>query len=90
MVGIARGFVAYPELPQLIRDGSVHEIDLPHLHTGIASIDKMGGVISSSYYEQQMRRVARGLRPHYTTNAWGPLLFALWQHGVASLMPRRV
>jgi 2,4-dienoyl-CoA reductase-like NADH-dependent reductase (Old Yellow Enzyme family) len=89
MVGIARGFVAYPELPQLIRDGSVHEIDLPHLHTGIASIDKMGGVISSSYYEQQMRRVARGLRPHYTTNEWGPLLFALWQHGVASLIPKR-
>lgn len=89
MVGIARGFVAYPELPRLIRTGSIAALELPHLHTGIASIDKMGGVISSSYYEQQMRRVARGLQPHYTTNAWGPLLFALWQHGAASLMPQR-
>ena len=90
MVGLARALAMNPELPNQLAEGHAQAIQLPRLTTHLKNLDKKAGsIISLSYYEQQMNRLATGKEAKFTTNAWSPLLDAMFRHGLNSLKPRR-
>lgn len=90
MVGVTRALALVPDLPNKIQTGEFTAIHLDHLTTGFKGLDKkVSSLIGLSYYEQQMKRIADGKAVKRTTNAWGPLWFAMREQGLAALNPRR-
>ncbi|MBT1171774.1 NADH:flavin oxidoreductase/NADH oxidase family protein [Bifidobacterium sp. MA2] len=91
MIGIARPLALVPDLPnRIIRDRWDGSVELPRVTTGIKPLDKaFGGILVISWFELQMRRIARGLRPDPRIGGMRALLFAFGQHGPAALAPRR-
>jgi 2,4-dienoyl-CoA reductase-like NADH-dependent reductase (Old Yellow Enzyme family) len=90
MVGMGRALALIPDLPNQIISNQFSNIELDHLTTGFKMLDKkVGSLIGLSYYEQQMDRIANGMKPKRTTNAWGPLWFSLREQGINAFLPRR-
>lgn len=90
MVGIARPFALVPNLVNQIYNGTYHTIKAKRLTTGLSFLDnKVGGMLGTYYYEEQLNRIARGLQPQIHSNGWKPLWYALKLHGVEAFKPRR-
>lgn len=91
MIGIARPLVVRPNLPTLIMYGNWRApVRLPWVTTGFKALDKaFGGVLVISWFELQMNRIGRGREPDPRIGGMRALLFALKQHGMGALAPRR-
>lgn len=90
MIGLARPFVLRPHLVKDYQDSGHLQLTTPRLSTGIKKLDaSLGPIIGVSYYEAQMRRLARGRIPQLSTNAWPYLLTMMKAHGLSALAPRR-
>ncbi len=63
IVGIARPFTLYPELPRKIFDGSLTELYVPNPKIGIKVIDK-SGFVDIMWHEIHIRRLGQGKRPN--------------------------
>lgn len=90
MIGLARPLVLFPDLPNQILNEKKTMIETPRLTTGIKLLDKrVGGFIGISYYEQQIKRIARGEKPEVHHNAWKPIFSSIKSHGLTAVLPRR-
>lgn len=91
LVGVARPFALYPDMPQQILDGSTRTFALRRLTTGSKSMDrKLGGLLGIVGYELQMHAIAAGKQPAITRwTGLQALGHALWHHGRAALVTRR-
>jgi 2,4-dienoyl-CoA reductase-like NADH-dependent reductase (Old Yellow Enzyme family) len=72
VIGLARPFCLYPNLPNQIFDGSVKRFETPIPEIGIKFLDKLGGV-ELPWYELQIQRIGKGKSPK--TNLPGILAF---------------
>ncbi len=62
IVGMARPFTLYPDLPNAIFEKRMTNITLPSLTTGIKAIDKMG-FLELMWHEMQIKRLGEGKAP---------------------------
>ena len=66
------------------------QLSTPRLTTGLSKIDKaLGPIIGVSYYEAQMKRLAKGRSVTISQNAWPYLLQTVKAHGLSALKSRR-
>ncbi len=90
MIGLARPLALYPDIPNQIENQTYTPPKLKRLTTRVKSLDKkFGSIMGIVYYEQQMKRVAKGKPPKIHTNAFKPLLHTLFSHGPTALKRRR-
>ncbi|WP_225433091.1 MULTISPECIES: NADH:flavin oxidoreductase/NADH oxidase family protein [Bifidobacterium] len=91
MIGIARPLVVKPSLPNLIMNARWQgTVRLPWITTGVRALDQaFGGILVISWFELQMNRIGRGKSPNPRIGGLRALLFAIRQHGVGTLTPRR-
>lgn len=89
-IGLARPLVVVPDLPNQFETGNFTNVQLHHLTTGISILDKkVGPLVGLSYYQQQMRRIAKGLPIQVTEKAWSALNFAFKRQGLTAILPQR-
>lgn len=62
LVGLGRALALDPELPRLLLEGQAPRHEVHPIKTGIAAIDRVGQ-LEITWYERQIRRLARGRRP---------------------------
>ncbi|MFX3747736.1 NADH:flavin oxidoreductase [Streptococcus suis] len=90
MIGLARPFVLRPSLVSDYRQIGDVQLITPRLTTGLPKLDKaLGPIIGVSYYEAQMKRLAKGKSVTISHNAWPYLLQTVKAHGLSALKPRR-
>ncbi len=63
IVGIARPFTLYPDLPQRIFTGELKQIDIPNPKTGIKALDS-SGFVDIMWHEIHIRRLGMGKLPN--------------------------
>jgi len=68
VIGIARPLAVDPELPAALLGGAAHGADAPRLATGWKTLDS---VITGSWYQEQLRRMSRGLEPSRSLSRGG-------------------
>ena len=73
IVGLARPFCLYPDLPNQIFDGSIDRFEAPIPRIGISMLDKLGGV-ELPWYELQIHRLGYGKKPKKNL----PGILAFW------------
>ena len=69
VVGMARPFVIYPDLPNAIFEKKTTSINMPSLKTGIKSIDKMG-FLDLMWHAMQIKRLGEGKAPDLKMGAF--------------------
>ncbi|MFK8242909.1 MULTISPECIES: NADH:flavin oxidoreductase/NADH oxidase family protein [unclassified Facklamia] len=90
MIGLARPFVLRPHLVKDYANFGDFQVMTPRLTTGIQNLDKtLGPIIGVSYYESQMKRLAKGKSVRISQNAWPYLMQTVKAHGMSALKPRR-
>lgn len=91
MIGIGRGLVVSPDLPNKILDGGSHEtVSLPRVTTPVSAVDRaLGSILVISWYEHQMCRLAEGKQVASSGDATVALMSTLRSHGLGALAPRR-
>ncbi|WP_449450786.1 NADH:flavin oxidoreductase/NADH oxidase family protein [Streptococcus suis] len=90
MIGLARPFVLRPSLVNDYRQDGDVQLTTPRLTTGLPKLDKaLGPIIGVSYYEAQMKRLAKGKSVTVSQHAWPYLLQTVKAHGLSALKPRR-
>ena len=73
IVGIARPFALYPNLPNEILNGTRTDVHIPDPQTGIKAIDKMG-FLNLMWYEVQINKLGAGKEPNPKMHALEPML----------------
>ena len=91
MIGIGRGLVVSPDLPNKILDGGSHEtVSLPRVTTPVSAVDRaLGSILVISWYEHQLCRLAEGKQVASSGDATVALMSTLRSHGLGALAPRR-
>lgn len=91
MVGIARAMVLVPDLPRRVLSGQgLDTVELPFVKTPMPWLDKqLGSFLVLSWYELQMKRIARGLQPDPSIGGGRAVWNTITSHGLESLAPRR-
>lgn len=67
VVGIARPFAVFPDLPNDIFSGKKAEFQWKRPNTGIKAID---GMMELMWYESQIKRIGEGKEPNMNLSAW--------------------
>ena len=62
IIGLARPFTLYPDLPNAIFENRITSISLPTVQTGLKVIDRMG-FVELFWHELQIRRLGEGKAP---------------------------
>ncbi len=73
IVGIARPFALFPNLPNEILNGTRTDVHIPDPKTGIKAIDKMG-FLNLMWYEVQINKMGAGKEPNPNMGALEPML----------------
>lgn len=71
VVGLARPFTLYPDLPKEIFSGSRQEFPAQHQTTGVKAVD---GFMNIIWYEAQIKRLGKDKAPRPELSAWGVFL----------------
>lgn len=70
MIGLARPFVLRSSLVNDYRDDREFQLSTPRLTKGLSKLDKaLGPIIGVSYYEAQMKSLAKGRSAKISQNA---------------------
>jgi len=88
MIGLARPFALEPDLPMRLLREPRHASQCPHPTTGVAFIDKMA-MLSITWYESQLDRIAKGKRPDPGLNAWRVVAGTFGRLGAHAFSKRR-
>lgn len=88
MIGIARPLAIDPNVPNQALASDQFEIDLPHLSTGIKSVDKMA-VHNIYWYEFQLWRLGKGRAPKPNLSPWTSFFATMALNGKAMWKQRR-
>jgi len=67
VIGLARPFALYPQLPQQIFDNKIQHFETPNCKTGISFIDKTGA-LDLAWYEHQIKRIGEGKKANPQLN----------------------
>lgn len=70
VIGLARPLAIEPELPAALLEGRASGSQAPRLATGFKTLDS---IITGSWYQQQLRRMGRGLEPLPSLSRGGAL-----------------
>lgn len=89
-IGIARPLALIPDLVNQIEKQQYKTLYIQRMTTGFKKLDRLvGPLVGIAYYEQQMKRLAKGKQVSIHKNAWSPLFFALRHHGKEVFKPKR-
>jgi len=69
VVGLARPFTLYPDLPKQIFGGKLSHLDIPSPKTGIKFLDN-GGLVDIKWHEIQIHRLGAGKNPNPNLSAY--------------------
>ncbi len=69
VVGMARPFTLYPDLPNRIFDGTLTHLDIPVPKTGIKSLDT-SGFVDVMWHEIHIKRLGEGKKPNPKLSAY--------------------
>ncbi|WNI12703.1 MULTISPECIES: NADH:flavin oxidoreductase/NADH oxidase family protein [Corynebacterium] len=90
LVGVARPLALDPQWPARVLAGDEGRIEVPRISTGIAAVDKaFQSILVIAWYEQQLKRIARGKQPKRDGKGLGTLLATMRTFGPSALKPRR-
>lgn len=90
MVGIAKPFAMYPDLPNQILNGTYEKLESPNITTGVKALDKkLSSVLILSWYEKQFELIAHGKQPDMQLSAWKGLWNSIKKNGASAFMQRR-
>ncbi|RTX84453.1 NADH:flavin oxidoreductase/NADH oxidase family protein [Staphylococcus piscifermentans] len=90
MVGIAKPFAIYPDLPNQILNGTYEKLESPHITTGVKALDKkLSSILVLSWYEKQFELMANGKQPEMQLSAWKGLWNSVKKNGASAFMQRR-
>ena len=90
LVGVARPLALDPQWPARVLAGDEGRIDVPRISTGITAVDKaFQSILVIAWYEQQLKRIARGKEPKRDGKGLGALLATMRTFGPSALKPRR-
>lgn len=87
-IGMARPLAVEPELPNKFFSGELLTIDASHPSTGSALLDK-AAMLTITWYEHQLARIAHGKRPDMKMSAWGSMLSTMMSTGLSTFRKRR-
>ena len=80
VVGLARPFTLYPDLPNRIFSGRLLGFDIPTPKTGIRTLDH-SGFVDIKWYEMQIHRLGQGKNPNPKLGA-----LSVIGHGLSSML----
>ena len=63
IIGIARPFALYPDFPNRIFEGSLHQLEIPSPKTGVKMLDSTG-FLDIKWYEIHIHRLGEGKTPN--------------------------
>ena len=63
VVGLARPFTLYPDLPKQILEGQLEHLDIPSPKTGIQTLDR-SGFVDLKWHEIHIHRLGKGKAPN--------------------------
>ncbi|MGK0289343.1 MAG: 2,4-dienoyl-CoA reductase-like NADH-dependent reductase (Old Yellow Enzyme family) [bacterium] len=88
MVGIGRPFCLEPDLPNQIYNNQDFQSSVHLLKTGIKFLDH-AGMLEITWYEQQIERIAKGLKPKPAYSKFMSLAQNLISNGIHSFQHRK-
>jgi len=88
MVGLARPLAVVPDMPNRVLADANYRMTLPEPTTGKPSIDRMV-MLNLTWFETQIRRMAKGKAPNEKLSAWKTVFETLLASGVSSFKQRR-
>ena len=87
-IGLARTTAIDAEFPNKLLANANYSMPLANPTTGNKAMDRLG-MLSITWYEQQMWRMAKGLDPKPKLNAWGVVFKTLASAGIYAFRKRR-
>jgi len=69
VIGLARPFSIYPDLPNRIFDGSLAHLEIPRAKSGLKVLDK-SGFLEIKWHEMQIQRMGKGKEPKPNLSAY--------------------
>ncbi|WEM43694.1 NADH:flavin oxidoreductase/NADH oxidase family protein [Photobacterium sp. DA100] len=87
-IGLARTTAIDAEFPNKLIANAQYSMPLATPTTGSKAMDRLG-MLSITWYEQQMWRMAKGLDPKPKLNAWGVVFKTLASAGIYAFRKRR-
>lgn len=88
MVGLARPLAVVPDMPNRVLNDANYRMTLPEPTTGKANIDRMV-MLGLTWYETQIRRMAKGKAPDENLSAWKTVFETLLASGMSAFKQRR-
>lgn len=89
MIGIARPFALYPDLPNRLLNGELEKVMMPPITTGMTKVDKNIPMLEIGWYGQQLARIGKGKNPKEKLSAWSTILHVLWSQGTHGFTKKR-
>jgi len=87
-IGIARTMAVQPDFPSQLLSDHEHALELPHLTTGIAAVDKMA-MLEVTWYEQQLALMGKGKAPNPKLSCWTVFFRTIKSMGAYAFRSRR-
>lgn len=84
MVGLARPLAVVPDMPSRVLADANYRMTLPEPTTGKPNIDRMV-MLGLTWYETQIRRMAKGKAPDEKLSAWKTVFETLQHRGCQRL-----
>lgn len=88
MVGLARPLAVVPDMPNRVLADANYRMTLPEPTTGRPKIDRMV-MLNLTWFETQIRRMAKGKAPNEKLSAWNTVFETLLASGVSAFKQRR-
>lgn len=88
MVGLARPLAVVPDMPNRVLTDANYRMTLPEPTTGKPNIDRMV-MLGLTWYETQIRRMAKGKAPDEKLSAWKTVFETLLASGMSAFKQRR-
>lgn len=88
-IGLARTTAVDAEFPNKLLADNQYSMPLANPTTGNKTMDSLG-MLSITWYEQQLWRMAKGIEPKPNLNAWGVVFKTLANAGIYAFRKRRV
>ena len=88
MVGLARPLAVVPDMPNKVLADTNYSMTLPEPTTGKPKIDRMV-MLGLTWFETQIRRIAKGKAPNEKLSAWKTVFETLLASGISAFKQRR-